>query len=270
MKNRTNIIRLKVILLNLLLALMACKGPGSASDHKTREVPLARPVTAHHIKAIARVFAAHGGYDNWQKMKQLYYELNGQKTLVALQQRYTRLESENQTVGFDGEKVWVFPPGENANRQRMRYNLIFYFYAFPFVVGDPGVIYEEMEPFEILGKPYNAVKISYEEGIGDAPKDNYIVYSDPETNRMQWLMYTATFGSNQPSNRFRLIRYGAWQTINGLMLPQTIQWYQYSDGVVGEPGKKLDFENVSISEKEPSIENFTMPAGAQVAVLGDF
>ena len=30
------------------------------------------------------------------------------------------------------------------------------------------------------------------EGIGDAPKDNYIVLSHTETHQLEWLMYTAT------------------------------------------------------------------------------
>jgi hypothetical protein len=218
----------------------------------------------NHPESIIQVFDAHGGYSNWSKLKMLTYENGGSKTLVELQNRYIFIESENQTVGFDGENVWVNPPSENAEGQRMRYNLMFYFYAFPFVVGDPGVNYEAMAAIELGGQSYNATKISYDSGIGDAPNDSYIILSNPESNKMQWLMYTATFGG-ETSNRYSLIKYEGWKEMGGVILPSSLQWYQYADGVLGEPrGDARLFENIEVSEAYPSMENFVAPEGAQV------
>jgi len=248
----------------LMTILVACGG--TKTEQKETEVVQEPDYAAHHTASIAKVFDAHGGFDAWRSLNQLSYEMNGQTTLVELKSRYTRLESENMTVGFDGEKVWVNPPSENADRQRMRYNLIFYFYAFPFVIGDPGITYEDLEPKELMGKTLNAVKISYGDGVGDSPKDNYIVLSDPETNQMEWLMYTATFGSNESKDQYSLIKYDGWQNYEGVVLPSSLQWYQYADGVVGEPrGGARTFENIAVSAEVPAMENFTMPEGAQVA-----
>lgn len=253
----------KILFLSLLTVLMACEGTNSESNSETVTEPVVTK-SDHHSASISKVFAAHGGFDNWTSLKQLSFENGGQKTLVELQNRYTRLESENQTVGFDGEKVWVNPPSENASRQRMRYNLMFYFYAFPFVIGDPGITYEDVAPVELMGKTYNGVKVSYGDGIGDSPKDNYIVLSDPETNQMHWLMYTATFGRDESSDRFSLIKYDGWQNLEGVLLPSSLQWYQYSNGVVGEPrGGARVFENIQVSKEYPAMDNFNMPEGAQ-------
>ncbi|OEK01831.1 hypothetical protein BFP97_10025 [Roseivirga sp. 4D4] len=254
----------KLLFFSLLTGLMACQGTKNESEVKDEPQVVQSSNTGHHIASIAKVFEAHGGFDNWSALKTLSYDNGGQHTIVELQNRYTRIESENQTVGFDGERVWVNPPSENAARQRMRYNLIFYFYSFPFVVGDPGISYEDLEPIELKGKSYNAVKVSYGDGIGDSPKDNYIVLSDPETNQMHWLMYTATFGRNESSDRFSLIKYDGWQEFEGVVLPSSLQWYQYSDGVVGEPrGGARVFENIQVSKEYPSMDNFSMPEGAQ-------
>jgi len=254
----------KLLTLSLLACLMACQGTKSESEVKDEPQVVQPSNTNHHATSIAKVFDAHGGFDNWSALKTLSYDNGGQHTIVELQNRYTRIESENQIVGFDGEKVWVNPPSENAARQRMRYNLMFYFYAFPFVVGDPGISYEDLEPIELMGKSYNAVKVSYGDGIGDSPKDNYIVLSDPETNQMHWLMYTATFGRNESSDRFSLIKYDGWQEFEGVILPSSLQWYQYNDGVVGEPrGGARVFENIQVSKEYPSMDNFSMPEGAQ-------
>lgn len=223
--------------------------------------------TSHHTPEITRIFEAHGGYETWSTLKTLSYEMGGSKTLVDLQNRYTRIESEEQTVGFDGENVWVYPSSEDADRQRMHYNLMFYFFAFPFVVGDPGVNYEVPEPIELQGQAYNAVKVGYDAGVGDAPNDSYIVLANPKTDQMEWLLYTATFGG-APEDEYSLIKYENWQDIGGVKLPSKLQWYQYEDGVVGEiRGDARIFENIQVSTAYPAMDNFTMPEGAAMASL---
>ena len=254
----------KYLLLSLMTMLMACQG--TKSENKMEEVPVEPSNTSHHSASISKVFDAHGGFDQWSSLKQMSYDYGGGHTLVDLQSRYTRIESENQTVGYDGEKVWVMPPSENADRQRMRYNLMFYFYAFPFVVGDPGVFYEDLDPIALNDKTYNAVKVSYGDGVGDSPKDNYIILSDQSTHQMEWLMYTATFGASEGKSNYSLIKYDGWQERGGVVLPSSLQWFQYKDGVVGDPrGGARTFENVTVGSEYPAMSNFEMPEGAQVA-----
>lgn len=253
----------KYLVVALMTILVACGG--TKTEETQVEVLASGPDVSHHSASITKVFNAHGGFDTWDKMNQLSYKIGEQTTLVELHNRYTRLESPEMTVGFDGDKVWVNPPSENADGQRMRYNLMFYFYAFPFVIGDPGITYEDVEPKEFMGTTYNGVKVSYGDGVGDSPKDNYIVYSNPETNKMEWLMYTATFGGGDASDRYALIKYDEWQTLNGVTIPKALKWYQYKDGKVGEERFGRTFENVAVSEEMPAMEKFTMPEGAQVA-----
>jgi hypothetical protein len=223
--------------------------------------------TTHHIPEITKVFDAHGGFDIWSSLKMLSYDMGGSTTLTELQNRYARIESVEQTVGFDGENVWVYPASDDADRQRMRYNLMFYFYAFPFVVGDPGVNYEVLDAIDLDGKTYNQVKVSYNAGVGDAPNDNYIICSDPETNQMQWLLYTATFGGGV-EEKYSLIKYEGWQSFGSVMLPTSLQWYKYQDGVVGDArGDAREFTNIKVSKEYPSMDNFKMPEGAVIAKM---
>lgn len=219
----------------------------------------------HHSNSISKVFDAHGGFEQWLKMKQISYNLNENNTVVDLQNRYTLIETEDQKTGFDGTSVWVDPPSEDAQNRRMRYNLMFYFYAFPFIVGDSNISYEDLTPVDLKGKTYNAVKISFGENVGDSPKDNYVICSDPESNKMEWLMYTATFGGNESKTKYSLIKYEDWSTINGLVLPGKLQWYHYENGQVGEPrGNGAKFENVALSAEFPEFSLFQAPKGAQI------
>ena len=137
----------------------------------------------------------------------------------------------------------------------------------PFVVGDPGVSYEDMEQRELKGKTYNGIKISYGEGVGDAPDDNYIIWYDPQTNKMEWLMYTVTYGNNEPNEQYRLIKYDQWSDFEELLLPTKIQWYQYEEDSVGDVAGEVAFENIKLSKLVPNQDLFEMPEGAQIAPM---
>jgi len=242
--------------------LFAC-GPEKNPNEKSE--PIASNDTAHHLEAISKVFDAHGGFEQLTSLKSMSYENGGARTTVNLENRKTLVASEDQQVGFDGEQVWVMPPSPTADRQRMRYNLMFYFYAFPFVVGDPGVIYEQLAPITLQGLVYDALKVSYEEGVGDSPKDNYIILSDQATNQMQWLLYTATFGSDERKEQYSLIKYTGWEERGAVLLPSSLQWYQYEEGMVGEPrGEARLFREVQVSTAYPNDSLFEAPQGAYI------
>ena len=135
----------------------------------------------------------------------------------------------------------------------------------PFVVGDPGVFYEDLEPKELLGKSYNGVKISFKDGVGDSPKDNYIIWYDPNTYLMEWLMYTVTFGKTETNELYKLIRYDSWGTFNELLLPTTIAWYSYENNLVGDITKTVSFQDIQVSEDAPKDTIFDMPINGKIA-----
>lgn len=256
---------MKYLTILSLAMLLACQ----PSQQKEKS-ELAKPtyqVPDHHSASLTQIFEAHGGYEQWSKMKSLSYTKGEESTITNLQNRKIRLESPQQTIGFDGENVWVTPDTVDASRARFYHNLYFYFYAMPFVVGDPGAYYEDVEPRELNGKMYNGIKVSYAENIGDAPDDNYILWIDPETNKMEWLMYTVTYRSGEPSDKYSLINYNQWEETNGLVLPKSLVWYTYNDGQIGEQRSEAVFENVNISEEVPSEELFEMPDNAQIAPM---
>jgi len=69
------------------------------------------------------------------------------------------------------------------------YNVMFYFYAMPFVLADDGIIYGDIAPLEFEGTAYPGISISYKEGVGSSSKDEYFIYYNPETYQMaiKWL-----------------------------------------------------------------------------------
>jgi hypothetical protein len=242
----------------LLIATFSCQT-------KTEQPIEKEVVQSSFPESMQKIFKAHGGYEKWSQMQTLSYQKGSEQTIANLKNRKIRVTSDRMTIGFDGNDVWVMPDSVDARRARFYHNLYFYFYAMPFVLGDPGIQYEDVADRIFKGKNYSGLKISYEEGIGDSPKDNYILWFDPETFQMQWLMYTVTFSSGEANDRYNLIKYDQWGAFDGLVLPTTIQWYRFQNDTVGGMRNEVRFENIQLSEEAPDETLFEMPQGAQIA-----
>ncbi|MEL6535365.1 MAG: DUF6503 family protein [Bacteroidota bacterium] len=248
----------KVLICMLLGAVMS---PALA---QTQEMPM----------ALEKVMQAHGGMDLWKSLGGLVFQKGegegAEKHITNLWDRRIRIENANHTIGFDGTDVWVSPAdAEMRGSARFYHNLYFYFYAMPFVLGDPGIYYEVVEDLELMGKSYGGVKVSYAANVGDSPDDNYILYFDKATHQMEWLMYTVTYRSGEPSNKYSLIKYGDWQDVpaggaNSVRLPKSLTWYTYQDGVVGEARSTAEFPMVSVSAQPPVDERFVRPEDSRI------
>ena len=231
----------KLLLLSVTLTLLvACKNEKKAettTEDVKKEVAPKEDMTARvYPENVTKVFDAHGGINNWNKMKNLSFTMdkpNGPEvTTTNLKTRTELIDTPDYTQGFDGKTLWVNEKNGKEYKGRASFykGLMMYFYAMPFIVGDEGIIYEEAKPLVFEGKTYPGILISYNAGVGVSPNDQYIVYYDSETGQMQWLAYTVTFGKEEKSTRFSYIRYDNWQTLNGLTLPKSISWYKVEEG----------------------------------------
>ncbi|MFC7357637.1 DUF6503 family protein [Jejudonia soesokkakensis] len=211
------------------------------------------PSSIQYPKHIASVFEAHGGFENWNSMNNLCYEIEGrgdkETHTISLKDRKSKIETKKWSIGYDGNEVWLLEnePESYKGNARFYHNLMFYFYAMPFVLGDEGIVYSEMEPTELDGKMYTATKIGYNNGIGDSPEDEYILFSDPETNTMEWLGYTVTYTKGEKSSDWHFIKYDDWSNVNGLVLPKKLTWYNVKDNKPTDERNDLVFKNRTVS-----------------------
>ncbi len=219
------------------------------------------------------VLKAHGGLDKWQSMASLTFNFTrGEKKeihQIDLKSRKTRIDSDDFSIIYDGLDVWVSPnkeafPGSSA---RFYHNLMFYFYAMPFVLADPGIQYTNLEPKEILGKMFNRISIKYDSGIGDAPDDEYIICFDPETNKMEWLFYTVTYFSKEKGNSYNAIHYDKWGVQNGLLLPETMAGFKTNIEGIGDKRYENIFENIKITSDPLDQNIFKIPESAEIDSL---
>lgn len=219
---------------------------------------------------IQAIFQKHGGIKQWAKMKTLYFEIakpdGNDKLTIDLPSRCDLVESAKATIGFDGTKAWVLEKGEPyKGKAQFMHNLMFYFFAMPFVLGDKGIKYEKTADLVVQGKTYSGYKIVYDAGVGASSDDSYFLYFDTATKNMEWLGYTATFGSGKPSDKVNFIRYDDWKTVNGLALPNSIGWYKVENGVPTTLRNKVSFAQVKISETAMPKTTFAKPEQAKYA-----
>ena len=252
----------------LLVLLISCKETTETKKEviKTKELSVETKIYPENI---SKVFKAHGGLETWNAMKHLVFEMEiaggREVTSTDLKNRKTLIETDKFKIGFDGDKVWLKQDSlAYKGNAKFYYNLMFYFYAMPFVLADDGIVYENVEPLVFEDKEYLGIKISYNTGVGESPDDEYILYYDSQTNKMAWLGYTVTYFSKEKGKEFHFIKYSNWQNIEGLLLPETLTWYNYENNMPTTKRNDMMFTNVVISKEKPSAILFEMPEGAKI------
>ena len=220
------------------------------------------------------VLDAHGGLDRWKEQRTLRYTMpdeGGSETqTIDLYSRMDRTESDGFSMGFDGTNVWTLDP-EKAyeGNPEFSHNLMFYFYAMPFVLADDGIQYGETEPLVFEGREYPGISISYSTGVGASPKDEYYLHYDTDTGRMAWLGYTVTYFSGEDSDNIRWIHYNDWEEVNGLLLPRSMTWHEYEGREIKGPKGTATFEDIELSEQPLPESFYDMPENAEVFKEGE-
>ncbi len=258
----------KISIVLLLMAVVACKPSPKKAEAEEAVVETEKVMERKYPKTLGRILEKHGGMDLWRKQHTLVYTLQKPEFkeihTIDLHTRKDRIDTELFSMGFDGERAWLLDMDKNyKGNVGFYHNLIFYFYAMPFVLADSGIVYGHTEDLVFEGKHYPGIEISYESGVGASSKDQYFIHYDPETYQMAWLGYTVTYRSGEVSDNVKWIKYGDWVTLDGLVLPNSITWYKYEGRTLLEPANTLTFESTSLSTDSKSEDFYEKLEGAE-------
>jgi len=262
----------KLILIALIPFFYACN---QASEERGKTSNVAKKETSEtkrkqYPENFKKVLDAHGSIAHWDSFKTLSFKIpkpNGAEMhTIDLHKRKAKVTVNDIEIGFDGEQAWIL---DTANAYQgnpaFYHNLMFYFYAMPFVLADDGIIYGETEALEVAGKRFPGIKISFRNDIGSSPKDEYFLYYHPETYEMKWLGYTATFGADERSDKISYIAYHDWVTVKDILLPKSISWHNAENGEIKEKKNTVTFENTSLDKASKSTDFYTKPDKAKIA-----
>jgi hypothetical protein len=243
----------------LAITIVSCKKQVKKETEDKNKTEIKSEVNKKIPEELAKVFKTHGGLATWNSMQVLSFNKGEEAHTADLKSRKTVINSPKYSLGFNGKEVWLDEEnkGDYKGNPEFYYNLYFYFYAMPFVLADDGIIYEKADAISFEGLEYPGFKISYKANIGTSPDDNYIVYYNPKNFQMEWLAYTVTFNSKEPSNRYNLIKYNKWENVNGLILPKEITWYKKDDkGMPTEPARPATEFTLPLASKAKLADSF--------------
>ena len=181
--------------------------------------------------------------------------------------RHQRSVNSEVEYGWDGEKAWVYPDSAS-----IPYNIRFwaltpyYFVGMPFVFADEGINIELEEDTDYEGVRYKTVRITFEQGMGDAPDDFYVLYIHPETYRLSAIRYVVSYPAYFPNGghtQEKLMTYEGQQVVEGITLPEKHRTFMWeADGSVGDYVTDITLSEVKFSS-DTLLKYFEAPAGSR-------
>jgi len=244
-----------------LLFIFSCQSSQEKPLHEVKEMKIDLPAN------LMKVMDAHGGLEKWAEMKSMSYGIKKSEKSeiqkIDLQTRKEVIEGTNYLTGRDDGGIWLKADSTYKGNPVFYHNLMFYFIAMPFVLADDGIVYSDVAPLNFEGIEYPGIRIGYADSIGFSPQDEYYIHYDPESHEMRWLGYTVTYFSKEKSVDIHWIRYNDWNNVNGVLLPNSLDWYKYENGLPTEFRNKVTLENMSVSATPFEDSIFEKVEGAE-------
>ena len=262
--------------------------PTESSDEEgmtTEEHPLSAQVKSRLMESVGgelllQTIEAHGGLDAWHHAETSSYLIRstgGVQSKMVANNRTRQVYHDIHSMGadasssgaqmvWDGTNAWVYPDTLRVNSRFMA-TTWYYFHSIPFILADPGVRYEIL-PNEVLEDvEYRLLRVTFDDGVGDAPGDHYTLYIHPETYLVDVLRYRSTYGSGRlPINdemTETLLDYMDYVTVDGLTVATKFQGFGFSDGLRGDPYYEVMVSEISYRVPFDSLR-LTMPSGARI------
>jgi hypothetical protein len=223
------------------------------------------------------MIAAHGGMERWASAPTVSFEVEmvpagqtgGLVSRETVEQGRRRAHHEipaiSARMGWDGTKAWSenwklpFPP-------RFAALLHYYFANLPWLTRDNGVRLTSEGVAKLPGEDpdYLAVRMTFDSGVGDSPRDSFLLFVNPETRRLRAVEYVSTHPAVLPEGASAMppnvVLYEEHATVNGLVVPTRYEFFR-KDGHV--PMASVRLRDWSFSRPfDPS--RLEMPAGARV------
>ncbi|MDY8137880.1 DUF6503 family protein [Aquimarina sp. 2201CG5-10] len=253
-------------ILILVIALIGCNQntkeenkTTESTDNKLEKIPVepdngigdgALSIEKHYIKSIEKAHKKEA-FLNHKAVSfdvKIFFggneHLDGKITMLTNSSKIRIDKKDNSSLIYNGKQVFLQPADANDKRARFDMFTWTYFFGFPYKLSDPGTKWEMQEDRSLDNKTHSTAKLSFDAGIGDAPDDWYVIYTDPKENSLQAAAYIVTYGSEGDTSKAEAdphaIRYRDFVVVDGI--PFATKWDFYgwtqekgmSDTKIGE------------------------------------
>ncbi len=268
-----------LLLLILVLSIIACSGP---SKEKTTEeesvdvynenayiIPTDLPqevqnlVSQHNIKDFYEheviSFDINLNFNDQERLNAtIYSRTNSGKVKVV--------KADGTVLLFDGTKVYISPDSAKYDGARFDALTWSYFALAPFKFADEGTKWGQMEKLPLRNKEdfLPSVKLSFENGVGDAPDDWYQVYINQETGLVEAMAYIVTFGNRSQEEAEKnphAIVYNNYRPYEGAIVSANWKFHNWNKETgLGEQIGEATIKNIQFIEETEDL--FTLEEGA--------
>ncbi len=269
------------------LMMAGCGQPPADPGSERVEATTARLGASEGARLILSSINAHGGLQAWYDAPTSSYNWEYSNTAANLRFK-SYLVADNQSrlayhdlmqVGtpdsvsevtaqfaWNGTLAWMNPATVSGLNPMFWAMTGYYFQSIPFVLADPGLRYEMLPVDTLDGKPFDMVKVSFDEGVGQSDGDTYTIYVDQESRLVRAIRYTVTFGRGRPepgaAPRESLFYYNDYTTVDGLTVASHFKGYQYDADGRGAP--RSEAWATDISFRRPfDASRLEVPEGAR-------
>lgn len=135
-------------------------------------------------------------------------------------------------IAYTGEKAWALGKrtGFAAMPPRLTAWRNFFLFNIPFIVYDAGVHIKNEGTGNLPGSSQNYLRLrmTFDAGVGDTPKDYYTLYIHPEHFRLEAAEYIMTY-PNMTQKTPHLLVFNGYTQVNGFTVPTGYHLYNKSD-----------------------------------------
>lgn len=233
-------------------------------------------------KIVWQAMEAHGGLQTWYSNGPLsfhfnYVPLDGSTVRNTYQTidtwsnkaRHQNVADQTQEFGWTGQKAWKQVRDSTSFPFDMKFWALtpYYFLGQPFVLDGEGVKLEKLADASHKGTSYDAIKVSFEAGTGDAPDDYYVLYFGKNDHKLAVIRYIVSYPAYFESGKHMPEKFMELQgttVVKGIELAtgHHTHWLT-EDGQAGEHITTITVDDIKF---DPAIKNayFERPEGAQV------
>lgn len=225
---------------------------------------------------------AHGGLSKWYRKGPLTFRFRYQPLdngtprdtyqivdTWSNRARHYQANDSTSMYGWDGSQAWVKTTDSTTFDYNTRFWSLtpYFFLGQPFVLDGSGVLLELLESQEYQDGVCDVVKVSFEDGTGDAPDDYYILYFSQDSHLLQVIRYIVSYpgyfkdGEHLPEKFMKLVNL---RKTEDFFLPQGYKTYWLNEkGGPGEHITNIDVTEIGFRPKtKDSI--FKVPEGAKI------